>query len=175
MTITEKELTEARNAWGKGLIDISSAYDIDGINEVTTLASVTLDNLYGFEFGPILFKPTLSGGNQTFRTDKEGTLSYFIGQNSKYPSDTGFGLKSWRESKSETSSIFVENDIAMWMGWVSLTNKDGDVVKVDKSWGYKKNKDGKLKIVLHHSSLPYQATYIIKKIYFKTLNSNSIG
>ena len=158
MTITEKDLTETRTAWGKGLIDISSAYDKDGIDEVTTLASVTLDNLYGFEFGPILFKPTLSGGNQTFRTDKEGTLSYFIGQNSKYPTDTGFGLKSWRESKSETSSIFVENDIAMWMGWVSLTNKDGDVVKVDKSWGYKKNKDGILKIVLHHSSLPYQAT-----------------
>jgi len=28
---------------------------------------------------------------------------------------------------------------------------------VDKSWGYKKNKNGILKIILHHSSLPYQA------------------
>ena len=158
MTITEKELVEARINWGKGLIDISSSYDKDGINKVNSLASEILDNLYGFEFGPILFKPTLSGGIQTFRTDKEGTLSYFIGQNSKYSSDTGFALKSWRESNSETSSVFVENDIAMWMGWVSLTNKDGDVVKVDKSWGYKRNNDGILKIVLHHSSLPYQAT-----------------
>ena len=158
MTITETELAEARIAWGKGLIDISSTYDKDGIEKAKTLASEILDNLYGFKFGPILFKPTLSGGTQTFRTDKEGTLSYFIGQNSKYSSDTGFALKSWKESNSETSSIFVENDIAMWMGWVSLTNKDGDVVKVDKSWGYKKNKDGILKIVLHHSSLPYQAT-----------------
>ena len=158
MTITEKELAEARIKWGKGLIEISSSYDQDGINKVNSLASGILDNLYGFEFGPILFKPTLSGGIQTFRTDKEGTLSYFIGQNSKYPSDTGFALKSWRESNSETSSFFVENDIAMWMGWVSLTNKDGDIVKVDKSWGYKRNKDGILKIVLHHSSLPYQAT-----------------
>ena len=158
MNITEKELAEARINWGKGLIDISSSYDKDGINNVNSLASEILDNLYGFEFGPILFKPTLSGGIQTFRTDKEGTLSYFIGQNSKYSSDTGFALKSWRESNSETSSVFVENDIAMWMGWVSLTNKDGDVVKVDKSWGYKRNNDGILKIVLHHSSLPYQAT-----------------
>ena len=158
MTITEKELAEARINWGKGLIDISSTYDHDSINKVNSLASGILDNLYGFEFGPILFKPTLSGGIQTFRTDKEGTLSYFIGQNSKYSLDTGFALKSWRESNSETSSVFVENDIAMWMGWVSLTNKDGDVVKVDKSWGYKRNKDGILKIVLHHSSLPYQAT-----------------
>ena len=158
MTITEKELAEARINWGKGLIDISSSYDQDGINKVNSLASGILDKLYGFEFGPILFKPTLSGGIQTFRTDKEGTLSYFIGQNSKYSSDTGFALKSWREANSETSSVFVENDIAMWMGWVSLTNKDGDVVKVDKSWGYKRNKDGILKIVLHHSSLPYRTT-----------------
>ena len=94
MTITEKELAEARINWGKGLIDIASFYDKDGINKVNSLASEILDNLYGFEFGPILFKPTLSGGIQTFRSDKEGTLSYFIGQNSKYPSDTGFALKS---------------------------------------------------------------------------------
>ena len=158
MAITEKELAEARIAWGKGLIDISSTYDKEGIDKASIIASKILDNLYGFEFGSILFKPTLSGGNQTFRTEKEGTLSYFIGQNSKYPSDTGFALKSWLESNSETSSVFIENDIAMWMGWVSLTNKDGDVVKVDKSWGYKRNKDGILKIVLHHSSLPYQAS-----------------
>ena len=78
MTITEKELAEARINWGKGLINISSSYDQDGINKVNSLASEILDNLYGFEFGPILFKPTLSGGIQTFRTDKEGTLSYFI-------------------------------------------------------------------------------------------------
>ena len=73
MTITEKELAEARNNWGKGLIDISSAYDHDSIKKVNSLANGILDNLYGFEFGPILFKPTLSGGIQTFRTDKEGT------------------------------------------------------------------------------------------------------
>ena len=73
MTITEKELAEARSNWGKGLIDISSSYNKDGINKVNSLASEILDNLYGFEFGPILFKPTLSGGVQTFHTDKEGT------------------------------------------------------------------------------------------------------
>ena len=33
MTITEKELAEARIAWGKGLIDISSAYDKEGIDK----------------------------------------------------------------------------------------------------------------------------------------------
>ena len=156
MKISEIEISKARQAWGEGLINISSSFDNEGIDKAKILANTTLDELYGFEFGSILFKPTLSGGNQTFRIDKEGTLSYFIGQNPKYPSDSGFALKSWRECKSETSSLFIENNIAMWMGWVLLTNQNGEIVKVDKSWGYKRSSNGSLKIVLHHSSLPYQ-------------------
>ena len=38
----------------------------------------------------------------------------------------------------------------------TCTDKDGNVTKVDKSWGYKKDAEGTLRIVLHHSSLPYQ-------------------
>lgn len=157
MKISELEISQARQSWGEGLIKISSTFDNEGIDKTKVIANIELDRLYGFEFGPILFKPTLSGGNQTFRTDKEGTLSYFIGQNPKYQSDSGFALKSWKECNSETSSLFIENDIAMWMGWVSLTNQKGEVTKVDKSWGFKRGLDGSLKIVLHHSSLPYQS------------------
>jgi len=157
MKISELEISQARQSWGEGLIKISSTFDNEGIDKTKVIANIELDRLYGFEFGPILFKPTLSGGNQTFRTDKEGTLSYFIGQNPKYQSDSGFALKSWRECNSETSSLFIENEIAMWMGWVSLTNQKGEVTKVDKSWGFKRGLDGSLKIVLHHSSLPYQS------------------
>ena len=157
MKISELEISQARQSWGEGLIKISSTFDNEGIDKAKVIANIELDRLYGFEFGLILFKPTLSGGNQTFRTDKEGTLSYFIGQNPKYQSDSGFALKSWRECNSETSSLFIENEIAMWMGWVSLTNQKGEVTKVDKSWGFKRGLDGSLKIVLHHSSLPYQS------------------
>ena len=155
MTINENELADARVAWGDGMIAISKAYEKSGIDDATIVANEMLDQLYGFEFGPVLFKPTLSGGSQTFRSSKEGALSYFIGNNPKYPLDSGFGIKSWREVKSETSSIFVEENIAMWMGWVTLTGKEGDQVKVDKSWGYNTNENGALKIVLHHSSIPY--------------------
>ena len=156
MTINENELADARVAWGNGMIAISKAYEKSGIDDATIVANEMLDQLYGFEFGPVLFKPTLSVGSQTFRSNKEGALSYFIGNNPKYPLDSGFGIKSWREVKSETSSTFVEENIAMWMGWVTLIDKKGDQVKVDKSWGYKKTKNGSLKIVLHHSSLPYE-------------------
>ena len=155
MPTTETELAEARAAWGNGLVAISTAYDDFGINAARAVADDLLDELYGFEFGTILFKPTLSGGVQTFRTDKKGTLSYFIGHNPDYPQDTGFALKSWRKVTSETSSLLTEGDVAMWMGWVLFTNKEGDTIKVDKSFGYRRSDDGSLKLVLHHSSLPY--------------------
>ena len=92
----------------------------EGIEIATSLASDLIDNLYGFNFGKVLFKPTLSGGNQTFRTTKEGALSYFVGHNPAYPNDSGFGIKFWREINSDTSAIFIDNTVAMWMGWVTF-------------------------------------------------------
>ena len=157
MTINENDLANARSAWGESMIEISQAYEKKGIEQATVVANKMLDNLYGFEFGAVLFKPTLSGGNQTFRSDKEGALSYFVGNNPKYPQDSGFGIKDWLEVKSETSSVLIDQNIAMWMGWVTFINKEGTSIKVDKSWGYKKNENSNLKIVLHHSSLPYKA------------------
>ena len=157
MTITETDLAKARTAWGDGLIAISTAFDAGGIDAAKAIAGGLLDSLYGFEFGPILFKPTLSGGAQTFRTDRTGTLSYFIGHNSDFPQDTGFGLKSWRDVSSDTASFFIEGDLALWMGWVRFTDRHGNTVKVDKSFGYRRTADGSLKLVLHHSSLPYSA------------------
>ena len=102
------------------------------------------------------FKPTLSGGSQTFRPTKEGALSYYTGQNSIYPDDVGFGVKSWGEFGSNTSAIFIDDTVAMWMGSVTLIDRDGKVTIVDKSWGYKLDGNGNLRIMLHHSSLPYE-------------------
>ena len=157
MTIKETDLTDAIAQWGEELISISTTYEEKGIEQATSIASEMLDRLYGFEFGPVLFKPTLSGGEQTFRTTKQGALSYFVGHDPIYPMDTGFGIKFWREVKSETSATMIEENVAMWMGWVLFTDKDGDMVKVDKSFGFRKSQSGELKIVLHHSSLPYEA------------------
>ena len=157
MTINDDTLDQARHDWGLGILKISEAYENSGIDKARVVANDFLDNLYGFEFGPILFKPTLSGGSKTFRPSKEGALSYFIGENPNYPNDTGFGIKYWRKVDSDTSAIFIEENVAMWIGWVTLVNNNGDEVKVDKSWGYRKDDNGRLKIVLHHSSLPYEA------------------
>ena len=157
MTITQEDLTDTIRKWGNGLIAISTAFEDGGIEKATSTASEFLDRLYGFEFGPILFKPTLSGGAQTFRPTKQAALSYFVGNDLHYPSDQGFAIKYWREVKSETSALIIDGTIAMWMGWVTFKDKDGNLVKVDKSFGFKKSPSGNLKIILHHSSLPYEA------------------
>ena len=156
MTIKETDLTDAIAQWGKELIAISTTYEEEGIEQATSIASEMLDRIYGFEFGPILFKPTLSGGDQTFRTTKQGALSYFVGHDPHYPADTGFGIKFWREVKLETSAIMIEGTVAMWMGWVIFTDKERNMVKVDKSLCFRRTQSGELKIVLHHSSLPYE-------------------
>ena len=156
MPILEKDLYMARTAWGNGLLEISKSFEADGIEMARQVAINMLDTLYGYGLGKVLFKPTLSGGSQTFRPTKEGALSYYTGQNPFYPNDVGFGIKSWREFNSNTSAIFVDDTIAMWMGSVTLTDRDGQVTTVDKSWGYKLDDDGNLRIMLHHSSLPYE-------------------
>ena len=153
--VLEQELSAARKAWGDALVAISKAYEEHGIDEARRIAEDVLDAAYGYNLGPVLFKPTLSGGAQTFRPTKEGALSYFVGHDPKYPNDGGFGIKGWRTVTSETAATFIDGDVAMWMGWVIMTDKDGQVTKVDKSFGYKKDADGVLRIVLHHSSIPF--------------------
>ena len=79
MSITHSEMEAARVAWGDTLIAISKAYEDQGIDAARTVAEEVLDTAYGYNLGPVLFKPTLSGGEQTFRTTKIGALSYFVG------------------------------------------------------------------------------------------------
>jgi len=156
MPISEKDLFDARTAWGNGLLEISKSFETEGIEMARKVAGSMLDSLYGFDLGQVLFKPTLSGGSQTFRTTKEGALSYYTGQNSVYPNDVGFGVMFWREFNSNTSAIFIDDTVAMWMGSFTLIDRDGQITKVDKSWGYKLDGNGNLRIMLHHSSLPYE-------------------
>lgn len=55
-------------------------------------ASAVLDAAYGYNIGPVLFKPTLTVVPQTFRPTKEGALAYFVGSDKDFPNDSGFAL-----------------------------------------------------------------------------------
>ena len=74
--ITEQELTEARKIWGDALVAVSMAFEEGGIDKAREVANGALDAAYGYNLGPVLFKPTLASGEKTFRPTKDGALSY---------------------------------------------------------------------------------------------------
>lgn len=155
--ITEAEIKAAQDAWGNALIQISNDYQAGGIEKARATATAVLDSAYGYADGPVLFKPTLAGGKQTFRINKAGALSYFIGQDQTYPADSGFALKNWKSYSYDNAAVYINGDMALTMGKVHLIDRDNKETVLDKSWAFRKGDDGKVRIVLHHSSVPYVA------------------
>jgi hypothetical protein len=153
--ITEAEVLAAQKGWGDALVAISTTYEQKGQAAAKALAEKVIDEAYGYQFGAVLFKPTLTTAPHTFRTTKAGALAYFVGGDSAFPSDKGFALKGWRQVEIQNAAIFIEGDVATTMGNVMLTDKMGKVTTVDKTWKFLKDSNGKLRIVVHHSSLPY--------------------
>ena len=153
--ITLEEVEKAQKAWGAALIGISKAYKQSGREAAVSAANAALDGAYGYNMGPVLFKPTLTVKPQTFRPTRQGALAYFVGGNPEYPNDSGFALKGWTGYEFENNAIHVTADLALTMGKVRLTNEKGEVTEVDKTWAFKRDDQGVLRIVLHHSSLPY--------------------
>ena len=156
-TITEAEVLAAQKAWGEALVAISTTHEKSGAAAAKTLAGQVIDAAYGYQFGPVLFKPTLTVVPQTFRTTRAGALACFVGGDPAFPKDTGFALKGWRKVEIQNAAIFIAADVATTMGNVLITDKDGKVTTVDKTWKFLKDDSGKLRIVVHHSSLPYAA------------------
>jgi len=154
-SITESEVLAAQKAWGDALVSSSTTYDTEGKDAAKALAGKVIDEAYGYQFGLVLFKPTLTTAPQTFRTTRASALAYFVGDDPAFPKDKGFALNGWRKVESKNAGIFIAGDTATSMGKVTLTDKDGNVITVDKTWQFFKDDTGKLRIVVHHSSLPY--------------------
>ncbi len=153
--ITEAEVLAAQRAWGDALVAISAEFDRGGQPAAKALAEKVIDQAYGYQMGAVLFKPTLTTAPQTFRTTREGALAYFVGGNPAFPKDTGFALKGWKKVEIKNAGIFIAGDSATTMGNVMITGKDGKVTTVDKTWKFVKDDAGRLRIVMHHSSLPF--------------------
>jgi hypothetical protein len=153
--ITESEVLAAQKAWGEALVAISTTYETQGIKAAKALAEKVIDEAYGYQLGPVLFKPTLTVSPQTFRTTRAGALAYFVGGDPAFPMDNGFALNGWRKVDIKNAAIFISGNTATTMGNVMITNKAGKVTTVDKTWQFYKDDSGKLRIILHHSSLPY--------------------
>jgi hypothetical protein len=156
-TVTEAQVRAAHAAWGEALVQISTDFAEGGIDQAKATAITAIDTAYGYNLGPVLFKPTLTQAPQTFRTTAEGALAYFVGQDPDFPEDKGFALNGWTEVAFEDAALFISGATAMWMGNVHITDASGAVTTVDKTFGYQLDEAGDLRIVLHHSSLPFSA------------------
>lgn len=106
----------------------------------------------------MLFNPTLTFGEQTFRLDKEGAAAYFIGGNPKYPNDDGFALKPWvgcrYTNAGDNAGVLIDGAFAATMGNVYLTDDKGDETVVDKLFVFRRGDDGKRRIIVHKSAIP---------------------
>lgn len=160
-TISVSEVKRAQEAWCDALVSISKAHDQGGFSKSQPLAGDVIDAAYGYQFGPVAFKPTWAKGDTTFRETREGALSYFVGGDPAY-ADSGFAIGTpgsnrspWVKCVPEIFVIQTFGNTANAMGWVHVEAADGTKSKVDKTFGYVRDDDGALRIVVHHSSTPF--------------------
>ncbi len=156
--VTYDEVNAAQQAWCDALVKIGQIKEEGG--DYKAFAEKVLSDAYNYDQGKVFFKPTLAYGDQTFRNDKKGALAYFVGGDPAYPNDKGFALTPWVKARYDNSGeknegIQIYGSVAITMGNVWVTGKDGKEVMVDKTWVFKKGKDGKLRIIVHKSSLPF--------------------
>lgn len=156
--VTYDEVNAAQQAWCDALVKIGKLKEEGG--DYKAYANEVLSTAYNYDNGKVFFKPTLAYGDQTFRNDKKGALAYFIGGDPDYPNDKGFALTPWVKARYDNAGpnnegIQIYGSIAITMGNVWVTGKDGKEVMVDKTWVFKKGKDGKLRIIVHKSALPF--------------------
>lgn len=143
---------KAQLKWGQGIVDIGAAKTNGG--DFVGRATEHIKELYAYDLEDktVHFKPTKCEFRQ-FRPTFAGALSYFVGGNDDFPEDKGFAIAPWIDVKFINSTIEAYGNVAIAMGNYYFTQPDGGIVKVEYTFGYLTDAD--MKIVLHHSSLPF--------------------
>ena len=147
----EEDIINIQKEWASGIVKMGKlSNDRDSLESFT---SDFLDKIYDFD-NQVLFKPT-KAANEQFRNSKGSAYSYFIaGDDRECQEDNGFALSNWTEILFDNSNIIINEDIAIAMGNYTFKN-EASKIKVEYSFVYK-NYGEEIKIILHHSSLPYK-------------------
>jgi len=153
--ITVTEVISAQKAWGDAIVLIGKMFSEQ--KDYKSYAVRIVDSLYAFDEGTVLFKPTKAAEVQ-FRKTEEEAVSYFVTGN--IHEDHGFAIQPWLNVRFENSGILIDDDSAAAMGNYFFTDaKTGKEIKVEFTFGYIRDKNGRLLINIHHSSLPYVAQH----------------
>jgi len=159
--LTEAEVLECQAKWAAAIASISSVYLSDG--DFVAAAGEAAGELYGYGHHAVLFKPT-KATKHPFRATGAEAMSYFVGAEAmgadEYKGeDAGFAInggKGWSNVVFTNHQIDLNGAAATAMGSYDFTcATTGDVVTVEYTFGYKRCADGKPRIYLHHSSVPY--------------------
>ena len=157
--VTEREVIEAQNFWAQSIVDISNSFLTGG--DYVSLAGERAGELYGYDHSNVLFKPTKAAEKQ-FRPTANDAMSYFVGHDaviSGFKEDQGFAInakKGFSKVIFNNHQIDCHGDVAHAMGTYEFTcATTGEISDVEYTFGYKRNDDGKVRICLHHSSIPY--------------------
>ena len=147
----QEDIINIQKEWASGIVKMGElSNDRDSLESFT---SSFLDKIYDFD-NQVLFKPT-KAANEQFRNSKGSAFSYFIaGDDRECVEDIGFALSNWTEILFDNSNIIINEDIAIAMGNYTFKN-EAIKIKVEYSFVYK-NYGDEIKIILHHSSLPYK-------------------
>jgi hypothetical protein len=150
--LVNSDVIAAQKAWGDAIVEIGKAYS-EG-SDYISLASNYVDELYAYDEGTVLFKPT-KASEVPFRLTEQEAVSYFV--TGVVPEDHGFALQPWSKVRFENAGIITDRDSATAMGNYYFTDANtGEEVKVEYTLEYMKDDNGKLQITVHHSSFPYQ-------------------
>jgi len=158
--VTMGEVETAQQDWADAIVRISNTHLSGG--DVKAVAEDVADKLYGYGRTNVLFKPT-KAAEHPFRPTGTGALSYFVGGDKipgGYDEDKGFALGpdgvGWKAVTLGNHQVEFNGATAQAMGEYFFTSAaDNSVSKVEYTFGYKRNPDCKIRIYLHHSSVPY--------------------
>jgi hypothetical protein len=160
--VTKEDVIAAQNSWSNAIKHISQVYLEKG--DFVKTAGDAAGELYAYGKSNVLFKPT-KAATHPFRPTPEEAMSYFVGCSAVkngYVEDTGFAInggKGWSDVVYKNHQIEIKGPVGIAMGTYEFTcATTKEKTTVEYTFGYQRCDDGKVRIFLHHSSVPYKHT-----------------
>ena len=170
--VTVAEVIEVQAKWAAAIANISKVHKQGG--DFIKAAAEAAGELYAYGHSNVMFKPT-KAAEYRFRPTAEEAMSYFVGGNAVqggYKEDGGFAInggKGWDSCVYNNHQMSLKGGVGLAMGTYDFTcATTGSVSTVEYTFGYVRCSDGKVRIFLHHSSVPFAAAPATKSVAGKS-------
>ena len=154
-------MLEVQSKWAAAITNISRIHKQGG--DYIKAAAEAAGELYAYGHSNVMFKPT-KAAEYRFRPTAEEAMSYFAGGGAVkdgYKEDGGFAINGgngWASCVYKNHQVQLKAGVGIAMGAYDFTcATTGSVSTVEYTFGYTRCKDSKVRIFLHHSSVPFAA------------------